>query len=420
MRQSARMNPETPENQPFPMGEREFVVMMASLQALYALAIDVMLPALGVIAEELGAADSNRRQLVIGVFLVCSGAASLFPGILADRYGRRTLALVSLAAYSLFSLAAAFATSFTMLLVLRGIAGLFTATLMIIPISIIRDRYSGDRMARTQSLVAMTFMAVPMLAPLLGQGIILVAGWRWIFGAMAVFGVAVTAWVYLRLPETLHEECRQDLKPHRIAANMRTALSHRSALGYFLGIALIQAALLGFINSAQQLVGEALGAGAAFPAIFGTMALLMASTNFVNSRLVMRFGARRVSHSALMAYIAIAAVHAWIASGDQQLWQFVALTTMTMCSMSFIGANFQSIAMQPFARIAGSASSVMSFIRLVLGAGLGMVIGLSFDGTAQPLTLWMLGAGTGTLALVLASEKGRLFRRPYVFDEIAT
>jgi MFS transporter, DHA1 family, multidrug resistance protein len=414
------MNPDPPETQDFPMGEREFVVMMASLQALYALAIDVMLPALGVIAEELGAGDSNLRQLVIGVFLVCSGAASLFPGILADRFGRRTLALFSLAAYSLFSLAAAFATSFTMLLVLRGIAGIVTATLMIIPISIIRDRYSGDRMARTQSLVAMTFMAVPMLAPLLGQGIILVAGWRWIFGAMAVFGVAVGAWVWLRLPETLKEEHRQDLKPRRIATNMRSAVSQGSALGYFFGIALLQAALFGFINSAQQLIGESLGAGAAFPAIFGTMALLMAATNFVNSRLVMRVGARRVSHSALVLYIAIAAVHVWIASGDEQLWQFVALTTMTLCSMSFIGANFQSIAMQPFARIAGSAASVMSFIRLVMGAGLGMMIGLAFDGTARPLTLCMLAAGTTTLVLVLASEKGRLFRRRYTSDEIAT
>lgn len=401
------------------MGEGEFVVMMAALQALYALAIDVMLPAVGVIAAELGAGDPNRRQLVIGVFLVCSGFASLLPGVLADRFGRRRLALIALAAYAALSLASAFATSFTMLLVLRGLAGLFTSALMIIPITIIRDRYSGDRMARTQSLVAMTFMVVPMLAPLLGQGIILVSGWRWIFGAMAAFGVAVGVWVWLRLPETLHPQYRQDLVPRRILGNMRTAVSHRAALGYFIGIALIQAAMLGFINSAQQLVGEALGAGAAFPAIFGAMALLMASTNFVNSRAVMRHGARRVSHAALLAYIAVAAVHVWIANGEEQLWHFVALMTMTMCCMSFIGANFQSIAMQPFARIAGSASSAMSFIRLVLGSGLGMLVGQAFDGTARPLTLWMLGASGATLALVLFSEKGRLFGRTPAHEDEA-
>jgi DHA1 family bicyclomycin/chloramphenicol resistance-like MFS transporter len=207
--------------------------------------------------------------------------------------------------------------------------------------------------------------------------------------------------------------------PRRIFGNMGTALRYRPAIGYILGIALIQAAMLGFINSAQQLVGEALGAGAAFPALFGGMALLMASTNFVNSRAVMRYGARRVSHAALLAYLAVAAVHAWVAHGEERLWQFVPLMAMTMCCMSFIGANFQSIAMQPFARIAGSASSVMSFIRLVMGAGLGMMVGQAFDGTARPLTLWMLGASCVSLVLVLYSERGRLFGRTPAYEDEA-
>lgn len=395
----------------FPMGEREFVMLMAAIQALYALAIDAMLPALGIIAAELGALDVNRRQLVIGVFLLCSGLASLIPGVLADRFGRRRLALAALVAYAVLSLAAAFATSFGMLLVLRGLTGACTAAMMIIPITIIRDRYSGDRMARTQSLVAMTFMVVPMLAPLLGQAIILLAGWRWIFGTMAAFGLAVGAWVWLRLPETLDPQYRQHLALRRMFANMGAAFSHRPSLGYVLGVALIQATMFGFLNSAQQLMSESLGAGTAFPALFGAMALLMASTNFLNARLVMRIGARRVSHLALLAYTAVAFLHVLVASPDQRLWQFVGLMTMTMCCMSFIGANFQSIAMEPFARIAGSASSVLSFTRLVLGSLLGTLVGQAFDGTARPLSLWMLSAGLATLALVLFSEKGRLFRR---------
>ncbi|MDG2003103.1 MAG: multidrug effflux MFS transporter [Novosphingobium sp.] len=399
------------------MGEREFVVMMAAIQALYALSIDVMLPALGVIATDLGEYEPNRRQLVIGVFLVCGGLASLFPGVISDRFGRRPIILVSLTAYTALSLTAAFVQNFTALLVLRGLTGLFVAAMMIVPIAIIRDRFSGDRMARTQSLVAMTFMVVPMLAPLLGQGIVLVAGWRFVFAAMAFLGLLVTAWVWIRLPETQHPEYRQDLKPHMIFGNMRSAVTNRSALGYFLGAALIQGALLGFISSAQQLMGEALGAGAAFPALFGLMALSMASTNFINSRAVMRFGTRRVSHCAVIAYIAVAAVHVWLAQGSShQLWQFVALTALTMCCMSFLGANFQAIALQPFARIAGSAASVLSFIRLVLGAFMGLSIGQAFDGTARPLTLAILAAGVGTLALVAFSERGMLFGRRDSYD----
>jgi len=298
------------------------------------------------------------------------------------------------------------------LLALRVGAGVFSAGLMTMPMTIIRDRFSGDRMARVQSLVAMVFMAVPMLAPLLGQGLLIVSGWRSIFGAMAVLSLLVMGWTWLRLPETLKDEYRQPMRPRMIIGNMWQSLTHRGAMGYFLGFALIQAAILGYINSAQQLVAEALGAGVWFPTIFGVMAFLMAACNFVNSRIVERFGARRVSHTALVAYIVVAAAHAAIAfSGRETLFVFVALMTPIFGLMAFLGSNFQSIALQPFAHIAGSASSVLSFIRVVTGTYLGIMIGMAFDGTARPVTLSMLAAGVGALALVAFSEKGRLFRR---------
>ena len=394
------------------MREFEFVIVVAMLQALQALAIDVMLPALGVISKDLGVIDSNDRQLVIGVFLISSGVASLFPGMFADRFGRKPVLMVCLTTYFFISLVSALVTDFTTLLVLRALLGVFSAGLMIMPMTIIRDRYSGDRMARMQSLVAMVFMVVPMLAPLMGQGIMLVANWRWIFGAMALLAALVGFWVWLRLPETLHDDFRQPIRLGAVLSNMRLAVTHREAMGYFLGAALLQTVIFAYVNSSQQLVGEALGAGALFPAIFGGMALLMASTNFVNSRIVERFGARRVSHSALMGFILMGVIHSAVAwRGSETLWVFVALMTVTMCFMSFIGSNFQSIAMQPFARTAGSAASVMSFIRLVVGASCGSLVGRAFDGTSRPLVFAILACGIGTLLLVLRSENGRLFRR---------
>ncbi|MCB2072446.1 MAG: multidrug effflux MFS transporter [Novosphingobium sp.] len=396
----------------FAMGQGEFIALMAMLMALQALAIDVMLPALGVIARDLGLSDPNDRQLLIGVFLICSGLASLIPGSLSDRFGRKPVILVCLAAYFTVSLASALVTDFTVLLILRGVLGVFTSGLMVMPAAVLRDRFEGDRMASMQSLIAMVFMVVPMLAPLLGQGIMLVAGWRWIFGVMAGLALAFGIWTWLRLPETLHAEHRQSIRPMTILSNMRAAVTRRDALGYFLGAALVQSALLGYINSAQQLVAEALGAGQAFPAIFGVMALIMACTNFVNSRIVERFGARRVSQSALIGLIIVSGVHLALAmSGRETLWQFVPLMTVGMCFISFIGANFQAIALQPFARIAGAAASALAFIRLVAGASLGLLIGQAFDGTARPLTGAMLAAGVFALLLVLYSEKGRLFRR---------
>ncbi len=396
----------------FPMKEVEFVAMMAGLMALQAVAIDIMLPALGTIASDLGAANPNDRQLVIGVFLLGSGMFALFPGPLADRFGRRKVALVSLCAYFVLSLACAFVTDFTALLVLRTMLGMAAAGLVTIPIAVVRDRFSGDRMARAQSLIAMIFMLAPILAPLLGQAVLLVADWRAIFMFEAGLGLAVGLWVWKRLPETLHPEYRQAIEPAVIAANMWHALSRRETLGYMLGGVFIQATILAYINSSQQLIAEAFAAGPWFPTIFGVLACAIALANFINSRIVERFGARRVSHTALLACLAVVSTHALIAqAGMLTLPIFMVLMAMTMFCTSFQGSNFQSIAMQPFARIAGAAASAMSAVRLVIGSLLGTLIGRAYDGTAGPMTLSFVLLSLATLTLVLYSERGRLFRR---------
>ncbi|MEW9854454.1 multidrug effflux MFS transporter [Novosphingobium sp. M1R2S20] len=399
------------QNPPRPFGEVEFVCLMAAIQALQALAIDVMLPALGNISQDLGVTDPNERQLVIGIFLIFSGLGSLFPGALGDRFGRRPVVLTCLGVYVALSLASALVTDFTALLILRAVLGFFTSGMMVMPMAIIRDRFSGDRMARVQSLVAMTFMVVPMLAPTVGQAVLLVADWRWIFGVMAGLAAGVAFWTFMRLPETLHDDHRQTIMPRTILINMVAAVRCRSALGYFLGASFVQGALFGYINSSQQLIAEHFGAGVLFPFVFGGMALVMSGTNFVNSRIVERFGARRVSHTATIAYVIVAGVHLVWAMAGESLWVFVPLMTISMCLMSFIGSNYQSIALQPFARTAGAAASVMAFVRLLLGATLGTLIGQAYDGTARPLLAAMTLAGLIALALVLYSERGVLFRR---------
>lgn len=397
---------------PTRIGDKEFVALMAMLQALQALAIDAMLPALGVMSTDLGVSGANQRQLVIGLFLVGAGATSLFPGALADRYGRRPVLFWSLGGYIVFTLAAALAPSFDLLLACRLLAGGFSSGLIVLTSAIIRDRFGGDRMARTQSLVSMVFMVVPMAAPSLGQGILAFASWRWIFGVMAALGVAVTVWAWLRIPETLHPEYRQRIEPKAILRNMSTVFSTRSAAGYVLGLALIQGALFGYINSSQQLVAEHFALGEAFPLIFGLMALAMALCSLANSRIVMRFGARRVSHAALLAYLTTGALQLWFAAQPHEsIWHFAPLMTLNLCLMGFIGANFTSIALQPFARIAGAASSVQAFMRLMFGASVGALIGQAYDGTARPLAMALLGAGILATLLVLHAERGKLFRR---------
>lgn len=394
------------------IGGLEFIMLMALVQALQALAVDSMLPALGEMARDLGSRDPNERQLVVGVFLIFSGLGCLMPGALADRFGRRPVLLGCIGAYVLCSTACGLVGNFTQLLVLRGLVGFSCAGLTVLPATIIRDLHEGDRMARMQSTVSMVFMIVPMIAPSVGQAVLLLASWRWIFGVMALMGTALALWITLRLPETLRREYRQSISLVTIGRSMLEVTTTREALGYVFGMALIQSAMFGYINSCQQLVGEHFGAGARFPLIFAGMAMVMATTNFINSRIVMRFGARRVSHTALIVYIVTSALQLYMATRpDENLWQFVPMMTVNMCLLGFLGANFSSIALQPFARKAGAASSAQAFIRMLLASWMGALIGQAFDGTARPLAAALLTAGCGCLILILYSERGQLFRR---------
>ena len=404
--------PTSPLPAPRPkLGQIEFVSLMAMVQALQALAVDSMLPALGRMSADLGVTEPNQRQLIIGLFLISIGVGSLVPGTLADRFGRRRVLLACLSSYIIFTAACALATSFTALLAARVALGLFSSGLMVLPSAIIRDMYSGDRMARLQSSVGMVFMIVPMIAPSVGQAVLLVAGWRWIFGVMGLMGLIVATWVALRLPETMAPDMRRPIAPRAIAVAMLTVVTHRRASGYVFGMALIQGALFGYINSSQQLVAEHFGAGARFPLLFAGMAAMMAVTNFTNSRIVERLGARTVSHTALLASVITAFAQVALArSGHETLWSFAPLMALNLCLMSFIGANFASMALQPFARIAGSAASAQAFLRMVLASALGALVGHMYDGTARPLAMALVCAGVATLGLVLFSERGRLYR----------
>jgi len=394
-----------------PLHEREMIVLMASLMSLQAFGIDAMLPALGQIASDMDA-GGNSRQFVIGAYFLGGGIGAFFPGAFADRFGRRPVLALALVSYLVLSLACSLATNYNFLLAFRLLQGVLCAGLSVVPAAIVRDHVGGDKMARLMSLIMMIFLVIPIMAPAIGQGIMYLFGWRAIFGAMAIFSLIVGLWAWLRLPETLEAENRQDIRARTILRNMREALWARESIGYVVGAALVFGSLFGFLNSSQQLIAETFGNGDYFALIFGGAVLGMVAANFTNSRIVERFGARRVSHAALLAFIAISLAQVVSASMQpQSLAEFIVLMSLSMASLGFVGANFSSIAMQPFYHIAGAASSAQTAVRMSTGAVLGAVIGGLYDGTAVPLAVSMLSCALAALAIVLFSERGHLFRR---------
>ncbi|VVT09481.1 multidrug effflux MFS transporter [Erythrobacter sp. EC-HK427] len=403
--------PSLPAHRGKPLSEREMIVLMASLMSLQAFGIDSMLPALGQIATDMGV-TGNARQYVIGAYFLGGGIGAFFPGAFADRFGRRPVLALAIISYVVLSLACSLVTDYTLLLAFRLLQGVLCAGLTVVPAAIVRDQVGGDKMARLMSLIMMIFLVVPLLAPAIGQAIMHFLGWRAIFGVMAIMGTVVGLWAWARLPETLNEDNVQDVRVGTILRNMGQALWARESIGYVIGSALVFGSLFGFLNSSQQLISETFGQGDYFALIFGGAVLGMVAANFTNSRIVENFGARRVSQSALIVFIVTSIVQVWSAGqAVQPLWQFIVLMSVSMAMLGFIGANFSSIAMQPFYHIAGAASSAQTAVRMTTGAVLGAVIGGLYNGTAQPLAFSMLGCALLALAVVLFSERGHLFRR---------
>ena len=393
------------------MGFKQFVAFIAAVMATNALAIDAMLPALPDIQRSFGLADVLQTQWVLTAYLLGFGAAQIVYGTLSDRYGRKPVLLFGLSLYVLAAAATFLAPSFGLLIGARIVQGIGAAATRVLAVSIVRDCYAGRRMAQVMSLALIVFLAVPVLAPSIGQLIILVAPWRWIFGVLGLFGSAVLLWSATRLPETLHPEDRRPISVDNIVQAFRIVLGNRLAVGYVLAMTAVLGGLFGFLNSAQPIFDQSFGVPHLFTTIFAGIALSMALASLTNARLVGRIGSRRISHAALLGFIALALLHvAMGAAGGETLWGFVLVQAAMMFCFGLVAPNFNAMAMEPMGRVAGTASSVMGFVTTVGAALLGFWLGQHFDGTTLPLGLGMAGLGLVSLLLVVVAEGGRLFR----------
>jgi DHA1 family bicyclomycin/chloramphenicol resistance-like MFS transporter len=393
------------------MGFKQFVAMVAALMATNALAIDSMLPALGKIGTSLGLSVANERQWVVTAYLLGFGAAQIIYGTLADRYGRKRVVLVALAIYIAASLAAAFTRSFEWMMLARVVQGIGAAGTRVLAVSIVRDCYDGRQMARVMSLSFLVFLGVPILAPSIGQLIMLVAPWPGIFVALAIYATMILVWINGKLPETLHPADRRPIEFSSIIGAARITLSNRLSVGYTAATTLVLGGLFGFINSAQQIFTGVFHEPRLFTLIFAAIAGSIAVASLVNAKLVNRLGSRKISHAALLGFISVAAIHAAVAiTGHETIWSFAFLQATMMFCFGLMAGNFGAMAMEPLGHIAGSAASIQGFFSTVIGALIGFFIGQSFDGSVVPLTLGFAVCSVIALAFVFLAEDGQLFR----------
>lgn len=386
----------------------EFVALMALMTSIVALSTDAMLPALPIIGRDLGVEFANDNQLVISAFFFGLAVGQIFFGPASDSIGRKSAISIGFAIFAAGCVLSIVATDFNTMLAGRVLQGIGAAGPRTVAVALVRDKYAGRAMARIMSFVMTVFILVPIVAPLLGQGILYVGNWQGIFFLFLALAVVAFLWLTIRQPETLSRDKRHRFSLGRIGGAVIEVCSTRMAIGAALAAGAIFSAMIGYLTSSQQIFQDAYGVGNLFPVFFAVLAVAIGVASIVNARLVMRLGMQKLTVWSLSALTVMSAVFFVIAmsfGGVPPLWSFMLYGLPTFFCMGVLFGNLNAMAMEPLGHIAGVGSAVVAsltgFISLIIGSS----IGRSYDGTVLPLV-----GGYGllaTVALVLVIWVGR-------------
>ncbi|WP_424991142.1 multidrug effflux MFS transporter [Fluviibacterium sp. S390] len=379
--------PQRPERRP--ISRVEFVAMMAMIVAIVAFSLDAMLPAIPEIGASLSPERPERASLTVPFFALGMGLGTLFVGPLADAFGRKPILFGFVALYCAGAALAVMAETMNMLLLARVIQGLGAAGPRIVVTAVVRDRHSGRDMARLMSFIMMVFALVPAIAPAAGALILAVAGWRAIFLAFIVFAVLVSLWYGLRQPETLDPADRRPLNFGRTLDGARETLSHDVVRRSILVQILVFGMLFGNLSTIQPSFDQIYGKGAEFPAWFALIACFGAFMGFVNAKVVMRAGMRKVIRNALCVQFACSVLFlcsglANLGTGTAGFAAYYLWATSVFLLVSFVLGNLNALALEPLGHLAGTASSVIAALSTVGAALVTIPVTLAFS-SASPM-----------------------------------
>ena len=398
----------------------EFVALAALMISLVALSTDAMLPALPEIGRDLGVRRVNDPQLVLSALFLGLAIGQMIYGPLSDSIGRKPAIYLGSTIFIVGCVLSIVATSLPVMLAGRLLQGFGAAGPRTVTIALVRDQYSGRGMARIMSFVMAVFILVPVIAPAVGQGVVLVANWRAVFGLFLVLALIGLVWFAARQPETLAPAARVPFSLGRIAAGVRETCTNRVSAGYMIAGGLIFGAFVGYLLSAQQILQRQYGLGALFPAYFGVLALAIGAASVVNARLVMRIGMRALSARALVVLCASSIgffVIALLTAGAPPLWALMAYLMVAFFCFGMLFGNFNALAMEPLGHIAGVGAATIGSITTFMSFAGGTLIGQAYDGTVLPLIGGLAGLAIAALVVMGWVERGWRSRgRPTVAD----
>lgn len=385
----------------------EFIALMAALMSIVALAIDAILPALSNIGVAINSLDPIDHQLLITMIFLGLGVGQLFFGPLSDSYGRKPMVYLGFALFVIASMICLFAPSLEIMILGRILQGIGLSAPRTLAISIIRDTYKGDYMAKVMSFVVAFFILIPVVAPAIGKIILDNFGWKAIFYVQLVFGLIVCFWFWKRQAETLHPEYKIPISSTVFIDGAREFLKYRETIVYTLMSGMVTGAFLVYLSAAQHVFENQYGLKEAFPYIFAGLAISIGLSTLLNGTLVMKFGMRKLSRLALIAFCAIAILYTLLFwnSPNPSIFVLVGFLSAQFFCLGFMWGNYRSIAMEPIGHIAGIGAAINGFISTLLAIPIATFIGDFVQDSVWPLFAGLAVCGLFSLLTLMMVKK---------------
>ncbi|MAO18745.1 multidrug effflux MFS transporter [Muricauda ruestringensis] len=384
----------------------EFVAMMAALMSIVALAIDAILPAISNIGAAINSTDSTDHQLLVTMIFLGLGVGQLFFGPISDSFGRKPVVYMGFSIFLVASVICLMAPSLEVMVVGRILQGIGLSAPRTISISIIRDTYEGDYMAKIMSFVTAFFILVPVVAPAIGKLILDATGWQGIFYVQMFFVLVVAFWFWKRQQETLHPEYKIPFTRHVFIDGVKEFVKYRETVAFTLISGLVTGAFLVYLSSAQHIFEDQYALKEVFPYIFAGLAVSIGLSTFMNGTLVMRFGMRRLSLMATIVFCMVALTYSFLFlnSPNPSIYVLVGFLSVQFFCLGFMWGNFRSIAMEPIGHIAGIGAAINGFVSTVLSIPIATFIGDFVKDSVWPLFAGLAICGMVALALFLLTH----------------
>ena len=382
--------------------EFEFIVIMAALMSLVSLAIDALLPAMTNIGATIGITDATNNQLLITMIFLGLGFGQLISGPLSDSYGRKPIIYIGFIVFAFASLICVFSTSLEMMIVGRIAQGIGLSAPRTISIAMIRDRFSGNYMAKVMSFVVAIFILVPVVAPALGKIMLDLYGWQSIFYSQLLFGLAVMLWLWKRQPETLKKENKRDFKLSLLVAGLKEFIKHKNAVVFTFFSGCITGSFMVYLSASQLIFEQQYNLKDEFPFIFAGIALFIGIATFLNGTFVVRLGMFKLVSIFTIIFTLIPFVYIFLYSGETNpsIYILVTFFGLQFFAIAFLFGNTRALAMEPIGHIAGIGAAINGFVSTIMAVPIATLIGSFINTTALPLFIGFFVCGVIALLLI--------------------